>query len=62
MLAQVVTNASLLRPDVLLRLAGHLDVLGISCDASDDRLHALMGRGGTHEVVSLQVRQLRPCY
>jgi radical S-adenosyl methionine domain-containing protein 2 len=41
----VVTNGSCLNASTLLRLAGHLDWIAFSVDASDDALHAAMGRG-----------------
>eukprot|EP00887_Chlorella_sp_A99_P004942 scaffold4.g4942.t1 len=42
----MVTNGSLLDAAGLLRLAGTLDWLAFSVDASTDRLHAALGRGG----------------
>lgn len=46
----LVTNGSLLDAPTLLRLAGHLDWLALSVDASDDALHAAVGRGLRGEV------------
>lgn len=46
----MVTNASLLDAAGLLRLAGKLDWLAVSVDASSDALHAAVGRGRRGEV------------
>ena len=41
----MVTNGSCLTPSALLRLAGRLDWLALSVDASSDELHTAIGRG-----------------
>ena len=46
----MVTNASLLDAAGLLRLAGSLDWLAVSVDASTDGLHAAVGRGLRRDV------------
>lgn len=58
----MVTNASLLTPSALLRLAGSLDWLALSLDASSDALHAAVGRGVRGELAaggSAHLRRVR---
>jgi radical S-adenosyl methionine domain-containing protein 2 len=54
----MVTNGSLLDAASLLRLAGSLDWLAFSVDASTDALHAAIGRGVRGEVARGRSRHL----
>ncbi|PNW85647.1 hypothetical protein CHLRE_03g196300v5 [Chlamydomonas reinhardtii] len=49
LVTSLVSNGSLLTEDWLRRMQGHLDWIAFSVDASDDALHAALGRGTTRE-------------
>ncbi|KAG2433539.1 hypothetical protein HYH02_012656 [Chlamydomonas schloesseri] len=49
LVTSLVTNGSLMTEEWLRRMQGHLDWLAFSVDASDDALHAALGRGIARE-------------
>ncbi len=48
----IVSNGTRMTEEWLTKMRPHLDWLGLSIDASDDELHALMGRGLKGEITS----------
>ena len=46
----IVSNGTRMTPEFLEEMSTHLDWLGLSIDASNDELHALMGRGLRGEI------------
>ena len=58
MVTCIVSNASRLSDDLLQELAGHLDWLAVSIDASSDDVEAKLGRGrGQHVAKAVQALQ-----
>jgi radical S-adenosyl methionine domain-containing protein 2 len=54
----IVSNGTRMTEDWLTKMRPHLDWLGLSIDASNDELHALMGRGLKGEIASGTSRHL----
>ena len=55
----IVSNGTRMTEDWLTRMRPHLDWLGLSIDASNDEMHALMGRGLKGEIASGVSRHLK---
>ena len=54
----IVSNGTRMTEEWLTRMRPHLDWLGLSIDASNDEMHALMGRGLKGEIASGVSRHL----
>jgi radical S-adenosyl methionine domain-containing protein 2 len=54
----IVSNGTRMTEDWLTKMRPHLDWLGLSIDASNDELHALMGRGLKGDIASGTSRHL----
>ena len=54
----IVSNGTRMTEDWLTKMRPHLDWLGLSIDASNDEMHALMGRGLKGEIASGVSRHL----
>ena len=55
----IVSNGTRMTEGLLTRMRPHLDWLGLSIDASNDEMHALMGRGLKGEISSGVSRHLK---
>ena len=57
----IVSNGTRMSKEWLIRMRPHLDWIGLSIDASDDGIHARMGRGTKREMRSTESSHLRRC-
>ena len=61
MTTSIVSNGTGMSKEWLIRMRPHLDWIGLSIDASDDGIHARMGRGSKRELRSTESSHLRRC-
>ncbi len=61
MTTSIVSNGTGMSKEWLIRMRPHLDWIGLSIDASDDGIHARMGRGTKRELRSTESGHLRRC-
>ena len=61
MTTSIVSNGTGMSKEWLVRMRPHLDWIGLSIDASDDGIHARMGRGSKRELRSTESSHLRRC-
>ena len=61
LVTSIVSNGTKMTEEWLLRMAPHLDWLGLSIDASNDKIHAGIGRGRFGEIRDNKSSHLKRC-
>ena len=61
LVTSIVSNGTKMTDEWLLRMAPHLDWLGLSIDASNDKIHARIGRGRIGEIRDNKSSHLKRC-
>jgi len=61
LVTSIVSNGTKMTEEWLLKMAPHLDWLGLSIDASNDKIHARIGRGRFGEIRDNKSSHLKRC-